>query len=376
MIMGPVMAALQTFANGINALVIQATPGYENVSIKTLMMLWYSRPRLAWLIVGMVAFQADEAMYLSCAATTLTAEIILQLLSAYTMGSAANYARAQKFYTNANGNLAAPRGSDAMLMYGGALTWLIVVAFSLTAVGKSVWDVNFQIGQIGRVIGVDSWASGRLSRTLETELESARSAWRTAEEKARRSTGQEQTTWMTLAVHFQDQARTLGDLISSLESLLFVVNGPESAYKAAVRKLGTGFNTPPSKTDPNAAEVDRLAQLIRSCAEGQTRDVITPTLQRLKDQQERLLLILTPTDQTRSGKTAVRIRWKKLQSYCEALGKNWNSRQALLSSHEWQQETRRKLRGVIRNTILGMAACWIAQWLFWIGFVRLYTPDA
>src|SRR5438045_1787614 len=83
MLMGPLSAGLQVSANAVNLALIRATPGYEGARIRDLMMLWLSRPRLAWLAVFLIVFEADEAMYFSCAATTLAAEVILQILSSY-----------------------------------------------------------------------------------------------------------------------------------------------------------------------------------------------------------------------------------------------------------------------------------------------------
>ncbi|KAK4208328.1 hypothetical protein QBC37DRAFT_296926, partial [Rhypophila decipiens] len=134
-LMGPIMACMHTAANLINVALIRATPGYGSTSIAMLTMLWFTRPRLAWLVIALVVFQSDEAMYLSCAATTLAAEILLQLLTAYVMGSVANHARRQNFYSLSHGRdvlEAVPRGGatgrgDALAMYAGALLWLVVV---------------------------------------------------------------------------------------------------------------------------------------------------------------------------------------------------------------------------------------------------------
>ncbi|KAM7212645.1 hypothetical protein V8F06_011973, partial [Rhypophila decipiens] len=137
-LMGPITACMHTAANLINVALIRATPGYESASVAMLTMLWFTRPRLAWLVIALVVFQADEAMYLSCAATTLTAEILLQLLTAYVMGSVANHARRQSFYSLSHGRdilEAVPRGGgDALAMDAGALLWHVVVVVMIYAV--------------------------------------------------------------------------------------------------------------------------------------------------------------------------------------------------------------------------------------------------
>jgi len=106
----------------------------------------------------LVLFQTGQAIYLSVAATTLTAEIILQFLLAYMMGHVAHFARQQGFYvpgfsdmilsardTDVTEREGQP-GRDAILMYAGALLWLVVVAFTLAVVIKAILDVNVAIG--------------------------------------------------------------------------------------------------------------------------------------------------------------------------------------------------------------------------------------
>jgi hypothetical protein len=33
------------------------------------------------------------------------------------------------------------------------------------------------------------------------------------------------------------------------------------------------------------------------------------------------------------------------------------------------------LRRAVQITLAGMIGCWVAQWVFWVGFVRLHQPD-
>src|SRR5438874_2681079 len=106
---------------------IKGTPGYTDLDTTTLIVLWFTRPRLAWLVVLLVLVSADKAMYLSCTTTTLTAEIILQILSVIAMNKVAAFGRQQKFYLveSVSKMTSAPHGIDAQIMYAGALLWLI-----------------------------------------------------------------------------------------------------------------------------------------------------------------------------------------------------------------------------------------------------------
>ena len=129
---GVFSAALNVFANLANAYVIRKTPGYESVPFGALALLWCTRPRLAWLAVFLATIQAEEGMYLNCAASAITSEAILQILGAVYFGISANYGRKKRFYYV--GHLDPyPRGVDAHVMYAGALLWLLMSMVTLFA---------------------------------------------------------------------------------------------------------------------------------------------------------------------------------------------------------------------------------------------------
>jgi hypothetical protein len=140
--MGPVMALIQLAANAANAAAIKATPGYSEVDIKTLLLLWTARPRVAWLVVFLIPYGADQTMYQNCAATSLVAEFLLQLISSYSFGIVANYGRAEGFYTNGDRLQHLPSAPAARMMYAGALLWLVVISFCLLLVAYSVYRVQ------------------------------------------------------------------------------------------------------------------------------------------------------------------------------------------------------------------------------------------
>lgn len=76
---GTLIAALQLLANWFNVFLVQKTPGYEDVLVIQLILLWCSMPRLAWLTILLIGVQPFEAMNFSAAASSLFAEMILQL---------------------------------------------------------------------------------------------------------------------------------------------------------------------------------------------------------------------------------------------------------------------------------------------------------
>ncbi|KAK3332183.1 hypothetical protein B0T19DRAFT_473131 [Cercophora scortea] len=398
--MGPLMAALQTAANAGNIALIKATPGYEDTDWKTLMMLWYTRPRLAWLVIFLILYQVDEAMYLSCAASTLTTEIILQILGSYVMGKVANHARVQGFYTNASAVAAVPHGADAMLMYVGAILWLVVIFFTLIAVGTSVVNVSAQILQVGRLIGLDVLLERRLQRDVQGALDQAsahhENFQRTQDFLAQNGHGQIAGVYADMVEHMATQIDGLMTVEKSLERLIQLVEGPERQYRQALTRL---------TADPSAAgEVDATAETIRDRAQKQLL-ILGPTLdqatnsraiaklgsaevaQRRRNlrirarenrdgQRELIAAELEELRIVKDGWNIVVDQWAKVEARLRNVQTKWQARTTVLSSQQWTESIRRKLKRIVIQTSLGMFASWGSQWLFWIGFVRLYVPDA
>ncbi|KIW78537.1 hypothetical protein Z517_08375 [Fonsecaea pedrosoi CBS 271.37] len=121
---GVFIAALQLFANWLNAFLVQQTTGYEDVPIVRLMLLWCSMPRLTWLVTLLLDTRPLEAMHCSAARSSLFAETILQGLSSYYLVMTVNYGRAHNFYVEGMEKLdGAP---PAKFMYAGAFLWHVV----------------------------------------------------------------------------------------------------------------------------------------------------------------------------------------------------------------------------------------------------------
>ena len=163
---GAISNGLQLGSNLINAYYVKSVPGFEKVPIRELTLLWCTRPRLAWLIVALLPIQANEAMYFSVVASTLSAEIILQMLGSVYMGTAANYGRRQHFYIA--GHLAkAPDGTNAQIMYAGALLWLVVIGYAILRAASSVLSVNDHIRSLKRKVAGPVRLSARRAKAMQ-----------------------------------------------------------------------------------------------------------------------------------------------------------------------------------------------------------------
>ncbi|KAI1117881.1 hypothetical protein F5Y14DRAFT_402306 [Nemania sp. NC0429] len=119
---GILIAALQLLANWINTFIVRMSPGYEDVPVLQLMLLWISMPRPTWFAILLIGAQPFDSMNISAAASALLAETLLQSLSTYYMFLTVNYGREHGFYFG--GLEQAERGGPAKIMYYGALMWL------------------------------------------------------------------------------------------------------------------------------------------------------------------------------------------------------------------------------------------------------------
>ncbi|KAL5339869.1 hypothetical protein BJX70DRAFT_141000 [Aspergillus crustosus] len=141
---GTLIAAMQILANWLNSLFVQQTPGYENVPVIQLILIWCSIPRLAWLSTLLFGIQPSGVKQLSAAASSLFAEVILQSLSSYYIVMTVNYGREHNFYLG--GTEGAERGGQADIMYAGALVWLIIIGVVLVQLTKISRGMDRQTG--------------------------------------------------------------------------------------------------------------------------------------------------------------------------------------------------------------------------------------
>ena len=148
---GLISIGLNLGANTINAAITKSTPGFQDVPIGGLILLWSSRPRMAWAVALLVRKEREESMYFSQALSAIMAEIVLQVVGSIYLGMTLNHARASGYlllhhleYT--------PHGQDAHIMYAGALLWMCVVGFVLLSAISIFTPASRLIGE--GVVGV------------------------------------------------------------------------------------------------------------------------------------------------------------------------------------------------------------------------------
>ncbi|KAK3392744.1 hypothetical protein B0H63DRAFT_1203 [Podospora didyma] len=409
--MGPAMALLQLLANTANALIIKSVPGYSHVDTKTLVMLWTTRPRMAWLSILLVPYQADDVMYFSCAATSLVVELILQLISSYTFGTVANHARWEGLYnTDAASRLtSAPAfGLAAQRMYGGALLWLLLIIVCIFTLGSSVLGV---VKVMDTLIGSASLNIRREKRRLRRVI-----ALRdklppiVLDKRARKSNSSspipkslpvpdtepvqasypdqvfvEQMSARTMLTDEESLKISCDNMVKSLEDMVQWL-GQDLVERDALAKMlsgppfyGGGWPAVPPKETwftprftrmfkgkhdwgrvPTTAEELQAAVLRRNTLEA---DLIATA--------NRNIDIASSHRYTApNGSGAL---WRDVQRHRAAIHRSWNTNMNRLYGFRAYDENKKEMRHVILIVFIGMVGCWISQWVFWVGFLKLYS---
>ncbi|KAH8587715.1 hypothetical protein B0O99DRAFT_694163 [Bisporella sp. PMI_857] len=143
------MTGLQVWLNFMSVYLIKQTPGYKNVPLGHLALLFCCHPRLSWVALVLEHtgdktlkdwFDIKNAKYIQRAKITLhsigigfaISKVTLQRVSSYFMVLTASTGRSRGFYFVHH---LRPywRGSDVQAMYLGALFWLIACVFVFLA---------------------------------------------------------------------------------------------------------------------------------------------------------------------------------------------------------------------------------------------------
>ncbi|OCK89295.1 uncharacterized protein K441DRAFT_681270 [Cenococcum geophilum 1.58] len=236
---GPVTVGLHVASNAIGAYLIKSTRGYEAVNIWQLILLWCTRPRLAWMIVALIPWQAKDFIYFSVAASTLLAEVALQILGSICMGLASNYARKQHFYV-ADRLSQTPHGQDALVMYAGSLLWLIVILFAIATCAWSILGVNQHIAAFGQIIrGSRRKAKRHHKRAIKR---ATRLAAKAAQEAKRRASQPHVSHELdsketSLAAGFSLTLQSWNELDKNWEELQKYLKDDADAFKKAEKSL-------------------------------------------------------------------------------------------------------------------------------------------
>ncbi|PYH75615.1 hypothetical protein BO82DRAFT_359881 [Aspergillus uvarum CBS 121591] len=151
LVKGMLIAGSQLLANWYNVLLVEMTPGYENVPTIHLLLLWCSIPRPAWMVVLLLGLQEPfGTTRLSAAASVVLAEIIMQFISSYYMLMTIKYGLYHDFYLGRLHEIR--RGTLAETMYTGALMWGVVVGLTVFQVMRAMHNRGMVIAALDTLI--------------------------------------------------------------------------------------------------------------------------------------------------------------------------------------------------------------------------------
>jgi hypothetical protein len=427
---GPIAISFHFISNAINAYSIRGTPGFEQVNAGQLILFWCTRPRLSWMIVTLVPWQAKDEMYFSVAASTLLAEIVLQLVSSYYMGRAVNYARVQEFFKI--GRLdSTPHGDDAMTMYGGALLWLVVIFFALLACGSAILGVDQHIASLRRAISGAGRKAKRHKKWCVAELStfirrkegfSTSTASSTTipddttslEDSLRKCAG----VWKRLSTYVTDDAKEYTKVEAKYMSISRKVGRenargnpqqiPADLVAEFHNRKNDWYNVPRQMRDKAKEGLDSAELALKeaeeavSSLETELRAVdfeikeleirlehLRATMWRDRGNRQRLAIIdelgtrlaqlkEEPRDDQGvtdllSDRRYILSVWRFAKLEWEKLFTRWTTQ---ADAREKEDQTDfldpvvRRLRNFAMTTVAGMFGCWVAQWVWWVGYVR------
>ncbi|KAF8855318.1 hypothetical protein BDZ45DRAFT_506509 [Acephala macrosclerotiorum] len=430
---GPVTVVLHVASNAINAAIVKSVPGFEHTSITALTFFWCTRPRLAWLIVVLLPYQKEKSMYFAAAASILSCEVILQIIGVYYTGSAVNYAQRQKFL---EGQLAGSGyAKQAKIMYASALLWLILVPFVIAALAWSVWEISNEIKRLGR-----GWTQTKrmVKENCDTALEQVE-LLKTAHSNMKPIDGvpwQEQVEplqnharaslqgviqqWNELATAWKDMSIRIRRGHNKMQSEtqrkqryeVQLTKVPEETEKyREIQRDGVVLDQKTEKRshewrltvekrqeEAHAHQVDatrRIPLVQEQRAEvatllDESRKGLQPFQDRIEREEKR---IAADNEDLKSMRCQERKKAADLQAISDAwevfskstrdLRQNWAD-----NEEQWRLEGERREIRPARRPRVGhfqfvvvpvMLLCWIAQWLFWAGYVGVagdkYNPQ-
>ena len=127
---GLISFTLNMTTSTINAVLVKNTSGYSHVPVGELILLWTSRPGMAWVILSLVAVEMQDSVYLGAAASTALSEVVLQVIGLTYVGRTADYARNHDLFSSSN-IAHIPDARHATIMYRGSVLVLVSASFAI-----------------------------------------------------------------------------------------------------------------------------------------------------------------------------------------------------------------------------------------------------
>ena len=369
--LGPLGAAIQIGFTFCSALLMSKQPGFKDLNVVNVSLLWLTRPRLGWLVVLITSWNSDKAIYLSAAASALICEGILQLISLYVFGSVVNYGRKEGFYNiraNQQGQLDNVVFKKRLLMmYAGALVWLITMVFGILTLATSIYSLADEIITFPSHLG-DNVAYATERRLIEKycKTKAALEAELSRIQSRNRSFGV--MAYDPRINIIEHQIQSMSRLIRNAEAVQESLSGDDAEYMRLAKRASRKKNLTDGELELARQIEERLDNL---------KTLILDSKSMLKDAEAGVYT----TGRHNAGSdtsgeeedVAEQDRWEMIENYWLNAGARWESivrqREMAVSVATASKKDDGITSAVGRLTVMGMAGCWIAQWVWWSGFV-------
>lgn len=337
------------------------------------------------------------------------------------MGSAVTYARQQRFFKK--GVLSqTPGGHDAITMYSGAIMWLACFIFAIAACSWTLFGVNDYLQQLGRRFnGLGVKANKHLEHCLELlrtysfAVDSLRSLQRNLLVLCRHPFQNRDRVNEAVADFATEDSGASDDDARYYEDGHSPARNQYRGHDSELPPLSLEYSTfrnhakegHAAAMDSKAAEVinfnglrGQLAQARLQLRNLEMQNLPTKTSQLrhpIRSAQRALAKILPPAQmdlQARGESLEQRIVNKKLDiqtlnQKCQASSERMNGWDAAISEWAWALKKwvdlieererdrargdpqKRKMRTLTIWTFSGMIGCWTAQWVWWVGYIRV-----
>jgi predicted TIM-barrel fold metal-dependent hydrolase len=344
------------------------------------------------------------------AASTLVAEVAMQIIGSVYMGLATQYARKQKFYRI--GMLTGvPRGKDALVMYAGSLLWLTVIAFAILACLSSVLGVSQYVASLGQLIKGASRKAHKQRKRCETTMTRLLRAKQKAvnfEALHRESLRQTYQNQPKSSDEYEELIRCWRETTRMGRRLVGYIDKDQPEFHKEEMKMeklrkrrdkinarGQRHQYPALMTEArrSIADFEQSRNYMNSLPPQELETIqnvnwISEALERVRimrsttvlnfeyAQEDDMAMITPPTaalNVLAHEMETLKNLWVKLESVLEALSKAWAEQHRARQQEEAKrhEDPTSRLRKMAARTVVGMIGCWIAQWIWWIGYIRV-----
>lgn len=334
-------------------------------------------------------------MYLSATISILLGEVILQFFAGYYMGIGVNYARRQKFFLE--GHLVGSwYATQAKIMYARSILWLAAVPLAIVAclwsvlgVSEIIWWLNADWIEVKKtakehtdtgseeqekLLGLKIWMkiegqepwqqeTGRLQNDLSTAIDSAFMEW-----------DELNAMWKTLYTELQNEQKERRLIERKLKRATDRLKGLQEGTREMQERYQAKETAQEAKSANDWAWYTGTPTGKRTEAHEHFTKIGTQLVSNERQRAEvETLLATCERDIQRQILRTIVDSWDELLRRQATLRQDWAA-----YADEWRLIAEKRSEDPLNPprvnhlsyvVIFPMLLCWIAQWLWWAGFV-------